>query len=518
VSDLQLFLDFQSVTGSEWLLFTAMLVGLFSFVGVAETLRKTTSLTGNTTRKIVHILVGIFVFIVPLVFVSPVPGILMSALFIGINYFSVRFRLFKGMDDTMRETYGTVYFPLSFLILILLFWNSYPVIISTSILILGLADAAAAFIGQGVEEPRLYKLSSEQKSVQGSFAMFTVAFLVSMFCLLLYPYSLPDDAIVVGSSILFIFTLSIIVAVVTTVVEAMAVRGLDNLFIPLSAAFILYVAFETASTVESKLIAGFIFAVLISALSFRVGFLSSSGAAATFLMAVIIFGIGGWQWTIPMITFFILSSVISNMKNKRKETVQDVFEKSHKRDMGQVFANGGIASIFVVLEFLWPDPVWFIAYLGAIAAATADTWGTEFGVSFSSGARDIVTFRKVKRGTSGGISLTGIGAGIVGGIIIALSGLAAYNGDLDVMTSSFLFVLLIAIAGIIGSLFDSYLGALLQAMYKCPVCDTMTERKQHCNVSTQNIRGYTWMTNDYVNFACTSMGSIAAIGMYLFYV
>lgn len=518
MSEFRILFDFAGVSAYEWRAFAVMMAGLFTFVGVAERLRKTTTLTGNTTRKIVHILVGVFVFFVPIVFISPVPGVIMSVLFIGINYISVRFRLFKGMDDTTRETYGTVYFPLAFLILIVLFWNTYPVIISASILVLGLADAAASYVGESVKYPRTYNLSGDKKSIEGSIAMFAVTFFVSAGCLLWYPFTLTPEAYVAGSSLVFILMLSLVVAAVATVVEAMAVRGLDNFFIPVSTSVILFVGLEGAGAIEIQLFVGFVFAAVISFTSFRAGFLSPSGVAATFLMAVIIFGIGGWKWTIPMLTFFILSSLISGMKNKRKEAAEQLFEKTNRRDMGQVAANGGIASVFVLFEFVWPDPVWYFAYLGAIAAATADTWGTEFGISFSSGTRSILTFRKVPRGVSGGVSITGTLAGLTGGAVIALSGYAWYHQAMEIMPSSALLVGVVAGSGVAGSLFDSYLGAVAQAVYKCPVCGAVTERKHHCESPAVRVQGYSWMTNDYVNVGCTAAGSIVAIVLYLLYV
>lgn len=518
MSEFRSFFDFAGVVTAEWQLFIAMLIGLFTVVGIAEVLRKTTSLTGNATRKVVHILVGVFVFFVPILFVSPVPALLMSVLFICVNYISVRFRLFKGMDDTTRETYGTVFFPLAFFILILFFWNSYPVIISTSILILGLADAAASFIGERAKNPRIFNFTGDRKSLQGSSAMFMVTFIVTAGCFQWYPFRLPDEALLAGSSVAFIIALSIVVATVATTVEAISVRGLDNLFIPLTASIILFVGLDGAGTIGMQLFIGFIFAVLISISSMRAGFLSPNGSAAMFLMAVIIFGIGGWKWTIPMLTFFTLSSVISRMKNKRKEAAELIFEKSHRRDMWQVAANGGLASVFVLLEFISPNPVWYFAYLGAIAAATADTWGTEFGVSFSSGARSIITFRKVPRGTSGGVSITGTVAGLAGGAVIALSGYAWYHQAMEIIPSSFLLVGVVAGSGVAGSLFDSYLGAVFQANYKCPACAAQTERKYHCGIPTKIVHGHIWITNDYVNFACTTMGSFVAILLYFLHI
>src|SRR5208283_4704858 len=78
---------------------------------------------------------------------------------------------------------GTVYYPLSFLILVLLCWDTLPQIISISILILGLSDAAAAIVGENLSSPHVYYLTSDKKSLEGSAAMFATAFLVVAFLL-----------------------------------------------------------------------------------------------------------------------------------------------------------------------------------------------------------------------------------------------------------------------------------------------------------------------------------------------
>ncbi|MCL4541944.1 MAG: DUF92 domain-containing protein, partial [Chloroflexi bacterium] len=61
------------------------------------------------------------------------------------------------------------------------------------------------------------------------------------------------------------------------------------------------------------------------------------------------------------------------------------------------------------------------------------------------------------------------------------------------------------------SLVDSALGASVQALYYCPVCDRLTESSRHaCGSATRIIRGHPWMTNDTVNCCATMTG--AAIG------
>jgi uncharacterized membrane protein len=71
----------------------------------------------------------------------------------------------------------------------------------------------------------------------------------------------------------------------------------------------------------------------------------------------------------------------------------------------------------------------------------------------------------------------------------------------------------ISLAGFLGSLFDSLLGATLQAIYRCPACAKETERHpQHlCGTETVQIRGWRWLNNDGVNFACALMGAIITV-------
>jgi uncharacterized membrane protein len=77
----------------------------------------------------------------------------------------------------------------------------------------------------------------------------------------------------------------------------------------------------------------------------------------------------------------------------------------------------------------------------------------------------------------------------------------------------------ITLGGLIGSLFDSLLGATIQAIYWCPSCSKETERHpvHTCGATTSQIRGWPWVNNDVVNLACSLMGAIAALGIWLLF-
>ena len=117
-------------TNSEWIYFISILFGLGTFVVAAELIRKALHWSPEVTRKLVHIATGVLIYFAPEVFHSGIPAILLASVFIIVNYAAIRFGLLKGMHGTNRRSYGTVFYPLSFLILVLLFWESMPQIIS----------------------------------------------------------------------------------------------------------------------------------------------------------------------------------------------------------------------------------------------------------------------------------------------------------------------------------------------------------------------------------------------------
>jgi uncharacterized protein (TIGR00297 family) len=262
-----------------------------------------------------------------------------------------------------------------------------------------------------------------------------------------------------------------------------------------------------------QLLVGFLLAILIAIFAWRAGSLSRSGAVAAVLTGGLIFGLGGLPWAVLLLTFFISSSVLTKSFSKCKASLAEKFSKGGRRDWGQVLANGGLGAILALGNTIWPYPEWmWLAYAGAMAAVNADTWSTEVGVLSPVSPRMITSGKKVERGTSGGITLTGTLAAIGGAALIGTAAIIfAPSSD----RLSHLGVIILA--GLLGSLFDSVLGATVQAIYWCPTCDKETERHplHACGTPTNQVRGWSWVNNDLVNFACSLMGAILACGIWL---
>lgn len=255
-----------------------------------------------------------------------------------------------------------------------------------------------------------------------------------------------------------------------------------------------------------QLVTGFLFAIVIGAIAHRARSLNKSGALAATIVGTVVFGVGGWQWAVLLLIFFITSSALSRFFKKHKQGLDEKFSKGHERDAGQVFGNGGLATAFVLVHFLFPESiVGWAGFAAALAAVNADTWATELGVLNPTQPRMITDLRKrVEKGTSGGISLFGTLASLLGAFVIALPA--------SLMTDNWPLLLPITIAGVAGSLFDSLLGATVQAMYYCPTDKKETEKHpiHTCGTQTLHIRGWEWLDNDWVNFACSAFGAITA--------
>ena len=256
-----------------------------------------------------------------------------------------------------------------------------------------------------------------------------------------------------------------------------------------------------------QIIYGLILAIIIAFVAYRAHSLNISGAVAATTVGTVVFGFGGLSWAILLMMFFITSSGLSRMFKKRKQGLDEKFSKGHERDAGQVFGNGGLATAFVLVHALYPESnIGWVGFAAALAAVNADTWATELGVLNPTPPRMITDLRKrVEKGTSGGISLFGTFASLIGSAVIALPA-AWFTDDWSLLP-------LITLAGIAGSLFDSLLGATIQAMYYCPTDKKETEKHplHTCGTETVHIRGWKWLENDLVNFACGAFGVAVAL-------
>lgn len=260
-----------------------------------------------------------------------------------------------------------------------------------------------------------------------------------------------------------------------------------------------------------QLLTAFLLSLLVVALAFWRGSLSRSGAVGAIIVGTSTFGLGGWVWGVIVGIFFVSSSVLSHYKEKEKQAASEKFDKGHRRDLGQVIANGGLGSLIALCSAIWPSPLWLPFFIGVMGTVTADTWATELGTLSKRPPRLITTGKVVEVGTSGGISVLGTAVSATGGLLIGIS-TGLLTGQLILI-----YALIGTIGGLAGSLFDSLLGATVQQVYYCEIRQKETEKKLNpLGEPNKPIRGWAWMNNDMVNMLSSIIGGALSILFFSF--
>ena len=238
----------------------------------------------------------------------------------------------------------------------------------------------------------------------------------------------------------------------------------------------------------------------LGAVGAMLGWLTVGGAVAATAVGGAVFWGAGLAGGAQLALFFISGSALTYAG--RRPDGGATAPGPRGRVWRQVIANGGWAGVGALLVPSHPAVGWPLL-TGALAAAQADTWGTEIGRCSARLPRLITSGRTVPVGTSGGVTLLGTAAGAAGAGL--MGGLAVLLGAPPAAAAG-------AVAGgLLGTIADSVLGATLQARYHCSSCGRTTECARHrCGALAPHVSGIRWIDNDVVNLAATTVGAIAA--------
>jgi uncharacterized protein (TIGR00297 family) len=239
-------------------------------------------------------------------------------------------------------------------------------------------------------------------------------------------------------------------------------------------------------------------AAAVSISAWRFGALRASGAVAGTLVGTVVLGFAGIGAAAVLVLFFVTSSALSALPPSGERST---------RGARQVLANGSVAAVMAALAGNAAYAA--VAFLGATAAATADTWATEIGIRWGKRPRSILTLRQQPPGTSGAVSIAGSVAAICGALAVGAAGSLLVAG-VGVRAAA-----AVSVAGFGGSVVDSLLGAALQAGYHCPQCGASPEVARHdgCGVRAERVSGVPGLDNDAVNWVATLAGAVAAVAL-----
>ena len=308
-------------------------------------------LSAEGARKGLHVAMSAVMLALPWLFDAAWPVILLATLAVGAML-AVRFvpALRNGVGGVIhevgRQSVGDVCYPVAVCALYLLTADS-PVLYAIAVLMLGLADPAAALTGarHGLSP---YATVDGKKSLEGSVAFAFVAFLCVHVPLLLFTPVGRAEAL----------WISAIVAVLATIVEAVSWGGLDNLFVPLGT----YAVLVRLLTFPATLLAGHFVVLLllvgVAAVLRRETTVGGAGVFGAALIGYLVWALGGTAWLIPPALVYLLyarvwpaareADGLPHDPKRRPHTAHNVFSVS---SVGVVWL---IAASALDLDLLFP--------------------------------------------------------------------------------------------------------------------------------------------------------------------
>ena len=468
--------------------------GLGALVGLAEVLRMW-GISGRTTRRLVHTGVSLFVASTPFFFVRPLPVYGLAGLFVLLNAGARLKHWWPGIHAARPTSWGTVALPLSVLPALAATWTVGPdrvLAFQAAYLVLGLADPTASGVGEWANSDA----DARPFTVAGSLSFAGIALGLTTLLLTLATPRSPFH--VLGAALG--------VTVVATVVEAISRRGWDNFFV-VAAVILVLVPLDIGVLTVLRRGGALLVGGRFARIGCGVGALNRRGAATGGLFAASLVGLGGGAWIVPGLVFFGLSSALTSSADESRE--------ESGRTQAQVLANGGVAWVALAVASIAPAgtsaiQLAYVAFVGALAAAAADTWATELGMGALSRPWSLREWGQVPAGTSGAISLVGTGASALGAGSVV--GAALLSGGL--LTESLIRdTLLLCGAGVLGMMADSVVGAFVQAQYRDPRSGKWSEEPPSSDAIP--VRGWSTFGNNAVNLVGTTVGALAALGGFL---
>lgn len=433
--------------------------------------RAATGRTLLSTRKIVHMSMLIFAFLLPLLTWLQAAGCAVLALLFNLFILPrLQVDLSKqpavagadlppsGDAGVQVRPYppgtwtGIVLYPVSVLLLILLYRNHLH-IAAAAWAIMALGDGMASVVGESLCGPAL---PWNREKTWSGFAGFIVAGTLGAFALTRWvnPALSADKVVMVSLS----------AALVGALVESAPIHLDDNISVPLVSGAFLFCAYlvESAALASNLPYLGrrILLALVINAafalLALALKTVSRSGAAVGFVLGTAVYLGYGYKSFLILLSFFLLGSMATRLGYAAKAARGIAERRKGARSWREALANTLAGAFFALLVITThQEAAFLVALVAAFSEAAGDTVSSEIGQWLSPRAYLITTFRPVPAGENGGVSLAGSVAGLVASaLVIGLGfglGLCGKGGAAIALG-----------AAIVGNLLDSVLGATLE--------------------------------------------------------
>jgi len=325
----------------------ALVVGtaIFALLVGNEVLFRVLRLPNEITRKLSHIGSGFIVISFPWLLSSAWSVGLLSLSFLLILGVGKKSGLLMSIHGVSRRTGGAYFYPVAVLGIWLLSGGDKP-LFAIPIAIMAIADTGAALVGKAHGET-VFQVLDGQRSFEGTGTFFGLAFAIVLGGLALAGKPGWPDLLLV----------SLVAALLTSAVEAVSIRGSDNILIPYAAWLVLERTLRLGLDELSTWLLGMLISVLVVLAAYKAARLNPAAALLTFILCTLAFALGGWAWLLPLLVLYALYAL--GRPSGLETDLTDVFAAS-------------VGSILVVLLFAHTDdPGLFLPFLVTVSANAA---------------------------------------------------------------------------------------------------------------------------------------------------
>ncbi|HUJ94774.1 MAG TPA: DUF92 domain-containing protein [Terriglobales bacterium] len=182
---------------------------------------------------------------------------------------------------------------------------------------------------------------------------------------------------------------------------------------------------------------------------------TTAGAVAGAVFCFVLYIGAGPGAIVVLMLVFAFTWAATRLGYRRKQKLGTA-ERAGGRKASQICANLGVAGICAALHAAKPgDPALLVAMAAALSEAASDTVSSELGQASGDMPRLITTWERVPVGANGGVSIAGTVAGAIAALVLSV--FCAALGIVRWKLSG-----IVAGAGVLGMLADSFLGATLE--------------------------------------------------------
>jgi len=223
---------------------------------------------------------------------------------------------------------------------------------------------------------------------------------------------------------------------------------------------------------------------VLIALAQRVPLLTRAGWCHAAILGTILWGCLGWQGWTAVVLYLALGSLVTKVGFQQKQRQGLAEARGGRRSPANVWGSAAVGAVLALMigSGLGPKPLLLVGFSASFAAKLADTFGSEIGKRYGRTTVLITTLRRVPPGTEGAVSLEGTLASAIGSLVMTAVVVALQ------LVPAGPVAWLVAAVGLLATLLESLLGALLQ------------ERTP-------------WLTNELVNAIQTVVAAVLAMAV-----